>query len=76
MNEIMHLLYLVVVLGIAGASIFVVYHILRYSLSRKKAVEGALLFITVLLFMLFTNMMLFSRLDWRSLLETTASSAL
>lgn len=76
MNEIMWLLYLVVVLGIALVSGFVVYHILRYSLSRKRAVEGAILFISVLLFLLFTNMMLFSRLDWRSILETTASSSL
>lgn len=76
MNEIMSLLYLIVVLGLMGASVFIVYHILRYSLSRKKAVEGAILFVSVLVFLLFTNMMLFSRLDWRSLLETAASSSL
>lgn len=76
MNEIMNLLYLVLVLGIAGVSIFIVYHILRYSLSRKKAIEGAVLFISVFLFLLFTNMILFSQLDWRSILGTAASTTL
>lgn len=76
MNEIMNLLYLIVVMGILVVAGFVTYHILRYSLSRKKAVEGASLFISVFLFLLFTNIMLFSRLNWRSMLETAASSSL
>lgn len=76
MNEIMNLLYLIVVMGVLVVAGFVTYHILRYSLSRKKAVEGALLFISVFLFLLFTNIMLFSRLNWRSMLETAASSSL
>lgn len=76
MNEIVGLIYTVLVIGLSGAAVFIVYHILRYSLSKKKAFEGSVLFLAGFVFLLFTNMVLFSRLDWESMLQTTMNSSL
>lgn len=76
MNQIVGLLYTILVIGLSGAAVFITYHILRYSLSKKKAFEGSVLFLAVFVFLLFTNMILFSQLDWGSIFETTVNSSL
>lgn len=54
--------------------IFVVFHLLRYSLNRRLAFAGAILFTSVFILLLFTNALIFFSLPLEQLLTFTPSS--
>ncbi len=76
MNGIMTLLYFILVLGVIASALFVLYHLLRYSLSKSRAIRAAALFLSGFFFLLITNIILFSQLDWESIIATTVKSSL
>lgn len=73
MIGIINLFYLVLFFGMAAVGLYVCYHILRYSLSRSAAFITVFVFASVFLFFLSTNALLFFRIDWQDLLESSGS---
>ncbi len=73
MIGIINLLYLVLIIGISAIGLYICYHILRYSLSKQNAVITTFVFATLFLFFLFTNVILFFRIDWDRLLGSAGS---
>lgn len=59
MRPLLGLIYTILFFSYIATSIFIVYHIVRYSLSRQTAIFGVTLFITVLTVLLFTNALIF-----------------
>ncbi len=59
MRLVLGLLYTVLFLCYVMTALFVVFHLLRYSLDRKSAVFTTLFFVTVFIILLFTNAVLF-----------------
>jgi len=76
MTGIINILYLVLFLGISAVGLYVCYHILRYSSSRKNALITALIFASVFLFLLSTNTIAFFRVDWGGLFRNAGSPSL
>lgn len=72
MKPIFGLLYTVLFFSYVATALFVVFHIVRYSLSRKAALFGILLFSSVLTTLLFTNALLFFSLPFDNLLSPAA----
>ncbi len=68
MTRILTLFYLILFLGVCLTSLYVVYHILRYSLSKRQAIVIGVAFVSVLVLLLITNAVLFFRIDWDGLL--------
>jgi hypothetical protein len=62
MSIIFSVVYIIFFLFWIIASLFVVYHIVRYSLDKKAAVLMLLIFISVTSLLLLTNVILFSSL--------------
>ncbi|MEI7749864.1 MAG: hypothetical protein WCJ25_02570 [Candidatus Moraniibacteriota bacterium] len=73
MTTIIHLFYLILLLGISVVGVYICYHILRYSLSKKNALAVVSVFAGVFLFLLLTNAVIFSQVDWNKLFSTTAT---
>jgi len=73
MTRILTLFYLILFLGVGLTSAYVVYHILRYSLSKRQAVLTVGLFGSVLLFLLATNALFFFRIDWDGMLSNPSA---
>jgi hypothetical protein len=71
MTSILTLFYLVLFLGVGLTGIYIIYHILRYSLSKQQATLTAGIFGTVLLFLLAANTTFFFRIDWDSILSAS-----
>lgn len=69
MPQLLSLLYLTLFLGAVLTALFIVYHIVRYSLTKKSAVFGVTFFGSVFLVFLFVNAFLFFTVDWTSILE-------
>jgi len=55
------------------AALFVVFHLLRYSLNRKVAVFSTIFFLCVLTILLFTNALIFFSLPIESMLPVYSS---
>jgi len=68
MKPIFGLLYTVLFFSYMVTALFIVYHILKYSLSPKTRLFGSLLFLGVLTVLLFTNALLFFSLPVDTLL--------
>lgn len=66
MQQILSLLYLLFFLGVVVMSLFIVYHITKYSFSKKNAFWGNIVFLSGLIFLLGLNALLFFRIDWNS----------
>ena len=64
-------LYCIIVFVLAIGAFFIVYHILRYSLTLSLGYFGTVLFVTIFLFLLSINYVSFRSLD-----STTALPAL
>jgi len=72
MTTIIHLFYLILLLGISVVGVYICYHILRYSLSKKSAFAIVSVFAGVFLFLLLTNAIIFFQVNWGILFSTTA----
>ena len=68
MRPLFGLLYTVLFFSYVATAAFIVFHIIRYSLDRKIAFFGVVLFVSVLAVLLFTNAMLFFSLPIETLL--------
>jgi hypothetical protein len=67
MQTLFGLFYTVLFLCYIFAALFVVFHILRYSLDRKKAFLGVTFFLSVATILLFINALLFFSLPFTEL---------
>jgi hypothetical protein len=72
MIAIINLFYLLLFFGISAVGLYICYHILRYSLSKKSALTVVTLFAGIFLLFLCTNAVLFSQIDWGTLLRNPA----
>ncbi|OGI15613.1 MAG: hypothetical protein A3E38_01610 [Candidatus Moranbacteria bacterium RIFCSPHIGHO2_12_FULL_54_9] len=59
MQSIFGLLYTVLLFSYVIAALFIVFHIVRYSLKRSAALFGVTLFAVVFFVLLFTNAVIF-----------------
>jgi hypothetical protein len=66
-QQILSLLYLLFFLAIVVAALFVVYHISKYSLSKKNAFWGNMIFLSGLAILLGLNAIIFFRINWDSI---------
>lgn len=67
MRSIFGLIYTIFFLSCVTTALFVVFHLLRYSLNRKVAVFGTVFFLAVLAILLFTNALIFFTLPLETL---------
>lgn len=59
MREIFGLLYTLLFFSYVATALFIVYHIVRYSMSRGAMLFGLVLFLSVITILVFTNAMIF-----------------
>lgn len=71
MQAILGLLYSVIFICYVFAIVFVVFHLLRYSLNQHYGRIGALVFIAVAAILLITNALLFLNLPLDEILSTS-----
>lgn len=64
MQTALGLLYALLFLTYVATALFIVFHILRYSLSRRMAVFATVLFLGVLTVLLLTNALIFFSLPF------------
>ena len=72
MQLIFGLLYTILFLSYVMTALFVVFHLLRYSLNRKMAVLSTVFFLTVFIILLLSNSLLFFSLPLDSLLPASS----
>ncbi|MDX9913096.1 MAG: hypothetical protein RBS77_00770 [Candidatus Moranbacteria bacterium] len=63
MNTIFIAFYLMFLTGCLVASVFIIYHITRYSINKKSTTIMTILFISVLLLLILINLTIFGTLD-------------
>jgi len=73
MRLVFGLLYTFLFFSFVVTGLFIVFHLLRYSIDRKVAIFGTLLFVTVLALLLFTNAILFFSLPIEELISSHSS---
>ncbi|MBP9727952.1 MAG: hypothetical protein KBD27_01095 [Candidatus Moranbacteria bacterium] len=73
MQLIFGILYTILFLSYVMTALFVVFHLLRYSLNRRMAVLSTLFFVGIFLILLLSNSILFFSLPLESLLPMTTS---
>ena len=73
MQFIFGVLYTILFLCYVMTALFIVFHLLRYSLDRKMAIFSTLFFVTVFTILLLSNGILFFSLPLESLLPTTVA---
>jgi len=71
MQSFFAICYLVFFLGCVIASLFILFHLLRYALDRKMAILMSLIFTTVVAVLLITNTILFFSMPLDQLLPTS-----
>lgn len=59
MQFIFGLLYTMLFMSLLVTALFIVFHLLRYSLNQKVSVFGTIFFVVVFTILLFSNAMLF-----------------
>jgi hypothetical protein len=59
MRPIIGLLYTLYFFALVTTSLFIIFHLMRYSLNRKVALLGTLFFLIVFSILLFTNALIF-----------------
>lgn len=69
MQNFFGILYLVFFLGCVIASLFILFHLLRYALNKKLALFMSLLFTIVTLILLVSNTVLFFSISFDTLLS-------
>ncbi|MEK9173844.1 MAG: hypothetical protein AAB845_01100, partial [Patescibacteria group bacterium] len=76
MQTLLGLFYSLIFLCYVFAAVFVLFHLLRYSLNKRNGLIGALIFATVSALLLFINAFLFFSLPFEELLITSNTFAL
>ncbi len=71
MQSFFGIVYLIFFLGCIIASLFILFHLLRYALDRQMALIMGLVFASVVLVLLITNTILFFSIPFDALLPTT-----
>lgn len=71
MQSIFGLLYVVLFFSYIAAALFIVFHLLRYSLKRSSALFGVTLFLLVFFVLVSTNILIFYSLPLDELLART-----
>lgn len=61
-------MYFVVLLVFVSIGFFVMYHLLRYSLTKQSAIATILIFLPVFFILLFSNIIIFFSLDFQQIL--------
>lgn len=74
MSSLFGILYLLFFLGCVVASLFILFHLLRYALDRKMAFIMSLIFSIVVFVLLTTNTFLFFTLPFDQLLPSSMSA--
>jgi hypothetical protein len=69
-------LYITLFFAVVVASLFIVFHLSRYSINRRLAFGMMLLFLTVTGVLLWSNTVLFLTLPFGDLLPATMNSSL
>ncbi len=72
MRPLFGLLYTLLFFSYITTALFVVFHLLRYSLDRKLAVFSTAFFLTVLGILLFTNALIFFSLPLEGFFPTNS----
>jgi len=67
MLAIFGILYLAIVLIYLLTALFIMYHIMKFSLHKSTAVLTLAIFLPVFGTLLFTNLMLFLAIDWNGI---------
>ncbi len=67
MLAIFGILYLAIVLIYLLTALFIMYHIMKFSLHKSTAVLTLAIFLPVFGTLLFTNLMLFLAIDWNEI---------
>jgi len=67
MIAIFVILYLIIVLIYILAALFIIYHIVKFSLHKSTAVLTLAIFLPVFGVLLFTNLMLLLAIDWNGI---------
>lgn len=73
MLAIFGIIYLVIVLIYILAALFIMYHIMKFSLHKSTAVLTLAIFLPVFGTLLFTNLMLFLSINWNEILSNIVS---
>lgn len=73
MIAIFGILYLAIVLIYLLAALFIMYHIMKFSLHKSTAVLTLAIFLPVFGTLLFTNLMLFLAIDWNRIFSFVIS---
>lgn len=68
MRLLFGILYTFLFFSYVATALFVIFHLLRYSLNRRMAVLSTTLFVTVLLLLLIANALLFFTLPFEDML--------
>ncbi len=71
MQSIFGLLYVLLFFSYIVTALFIVFHIVRYSLKRGLALFGVTLFLFVFTILIFTNALIFFSLPLNSLLSSS-----
>ena len=72
MSLIFGLLYTVLFISLVVTALFIVFHLLRYTLNRKMAVFSTLFFTTVFAILLIANAMIFFSLPLANFFPMTS----
>lgn len=75
MQSFFAICYLVFFLGCVVASLFILFHLLRYALDRKMALIMSLIFTSVVLVLLVANTILFFSIPFDTILPTSMGTA-
>ncbi len=75
MQSFFAICYLVFFLGCVVASLFILFHLLRYALDRKIALIMSLIFTSVVLVLLVANTILFFSIPFDTILPSSMGNA-
>ncbi len=76
MKEVLGLLYSILFICYVFADVFVLIHLLRYSLNKQQGLIGAIVFAAVAALLLFTNALLFFNLPFEEIFNLNSFTTL
>ena len=74
MTAIFGLLYLLFLLFVITASIFVVWHLLRYSMNKALSLALVIIFLIVTGILLLSNITLFTQIPFEEMFENSSAA--
>ncbi|MCD6149278.1 hypothetical protein J7J13_00645 [bacterium] len=69
MSNIIGIFYSVIFLSFALAALFIVFHIVRYSINKTSSLVMLVVFISVFSVLLISNMVLFFSVPWEQMFD-------